>query len=136
GIKASGPEAQAANLSGGNLQKLVIAREFSDAMRVLVAASPTRGLDVAAVAMVHSYLLEAAAKGAAVLLFSEDLSEILALNDRIAVMYEGRLSEVANREDIQEIGLRMAGREPEATAPAASPVPGDAQAPATGAPRV
>ena len=136
GIKASGPEAQAANLSGGNLQKLVIAREFSDAMTVLVAASPTRGLDVAAVAMVHSYLLEAAAKGAAVLLFSEDLSEILALNDRIAVMYEGRLSEVANREDVQEIGLRMAGREPEATAPAASPVPGDAQAPATGASRV
>jgi len=113
GIKASGPDARAATLSGGNLQKVVIAREFAGEMRALIAASPTRGLDVAAVAMVHSYLLDAAAKGAAVLLLSEDLSEILALNDRIAVMYEGQLSEVADRESLEEIALRMAGEEPE-----------------------
>jgi len=111
-IRAPGPDVQAANLSGGNLQKVVIAREFAGEMKVLVAASPTRGLDVSAVATVHSYLLEAAAKGTAVLLFSEDLDEILALNDRIVVMYEGELTEVVDHESIDEIGLRMAGGTP------------------------
>ncbi|HXR11073.1 MAG TPA: ABC transporter ATP-binding protein [Gaiellaceae bacterium] len=119
-IRAPGPEAPAANLSGGNLQKVVIAREFAGEMKVLIAASPTRGLDVSAVATVHSYLLEAAAKGTAVLLLSEDLDEILALNDRIVVMYEGHLSEVVDRESIEEIGLRMAGETPPASAPAAA----------------
>ncbi len=113
-IKASGPAMHAANLSGGNLQKLVIAREFSGAMKLLVAASPTRGLDVAAVESVHEHLLEAAEKGAAVLLISEDLDEILALNDRVVVMYEGELTEVADRHSVGEIGLRMAGGAPEA----------------------
>ena len=111
-IKSSGPEMPAGNLSGGNLQKLVIAREFSERPKVLVAASPTRGLDVAAVESVHAHLLDAAAAGTAVLLFSEDLDEILALNDRILVMYEGELSEVGDRESVQEIGLRMAGGTP------------------------
>ena len=112
-IKTSGPQMQTAQLSGGNLQKVVIAREFSSGkMTVLVAASPTRGLDVAAVETVHSYLLDAAESGTAVLLLSEDLDEILALNDRIVVMYEGELSEVVNRESIEEIGLRMAGGVP------------------------
>jgi general nucleoside transport system ATP-binding protein len=111
-IKTSGPQMQTAQLSGGNLQKVVIAREFSGKMTVLVAASPTRGLDVAAVETVHSYLLDAAESGTAVLLLSEDLDEILALNDRVVVMYEGQLSEVANRESIEEIGLRMAGGVP------------------------
>jgi ABC-type uncharacterized transport system ATPase subunit len=111
-IRAPGPDVQAANLSGGNLQKVVIAREFAGEMKVLVAASPTRGLDVAAVATVHTYLLEAAAKGAGVLLLSEDLDEILALNDRIVVMYEGRLSDVTDRTSVEEIGLRMAGETP------------------------
>ncbi|MGZ4315007.1 MAG: ABC transporter ATP-binding protein, partial [Gaiellaceae bacterium] len=72
-IKASGPAMAAGNLSGGNLQKLVIAREFSGEMMVLVAASPTRGLDVSAVETVHSHLLEAASSGAGVILISEDL---------------------------------------------------------------
>ncbi|HVP75760.1 MAG TPA: ABC transporter ATP-binding protein [Gaiellaceae bacterium] len=111
-IRAPGPDVQAANLSGGNLQKVVIAREFSGEMKVLIAASPTRGLDVSAVATVHSYLLQAAGRGTAVLLLSEDLDEILALNDRIVVMYEGELSEVVDRESIEEIGLRMAGETP------------------------
>jgi ABC-type uncharacterized transport system ATPase subunit len=88
-------------------------------MKVLIAASPTRGLDVSAVATVHSYLLDAAAKGTAVVLLSEDLDEILALNDRIVVMYEGRLSEVENRESIEEIGLRMTGGTPTPSEPAA-----------------
>ena len=122
-IRAPGPDVPAANLSGGNLQKVVIAREFAGEMKVLIAASPTRGLDVSAVATVHSYLLDAAARGTAVLLFSEDLDEILALNDRVVVMYEGQLSEVADRESIEEIGLRMAGGTPDAAAPAATEAP-------------
>ncbi len=108
-IKASGPETETATLSGGNLQKVVIAREFSESMKVLIASSPTRGLDVGAVETVHSHLLAAAEDGAAVVLLSEDLDEILALNDRIVVMYEGRLSEVEDSGSIEEIGLRMAG---------------------------
>ncbi len=120
-IRASGPEMETGNLSGGNLQKVVIAREFSDAMRVLIASSPTRGLDVSAVATVHSHLIDAAEAGAAVVLFSEDLDEILALNDRIVVMYEGRLSEVTDRESIEEIGLRMAGELSEDSAEPGSP---------------
>ncbi len=118
-IRCPGPDAAAGTLSGGNLQKIVIAREFSDAMNVLVAASPTRGLDVAAVESVHKNLLDAADGGAGVLLVSEDLDEILALADRVVVMYEGRLSEVPDRDDIAEISLRMAG------------VPGSAKAAAT-----
>ncbi len=114
-IKAPGPSAPAGDLSGGNLQKLVLAREFSDRVKVLVAASPTRGLDVAAVQTVHGLLVAAAEAGAGVLMISEDLEEILALNDRILVMYEGELSEVARSESVAEIGLRMAGETPAAT---------------------
>jgi ABC-type uncharacterized transport system ATPase subunit len=108
-IRASGPDEVTDHLSGGNLQKVVIAREFSGKLTVLVAASPTRGLDVAAVETVHRYLIGAAESGTGVLLLSEDLDEILALNDRVLVMYEGRLTEVENRDSIEEIGLRMAG---------------------------
>jgi general nucleoside transport system ATP-binding protein len=111
-IKASGPEQETDYLSGGNLQKVVIAREFSAHPSVLIAASPTRGLDVAAVEQVHAYLLRAAESGTGVLLISEDLDEILALNDRVLVMYEGNLTEVADRESVTEIGLRMAGERP------------------------
>jgi ABC-type uncharacterized transport system ATPase subunit len=112
-IKAPGPDVETDHLSGGNVQKVVIAREFSSPMKVLVAASPTRGLDVAAVETVHRYLLDAAEAGAAVLLLSEDLDEILALNDRVVVMYEGGLTEVRDRQSIEEIGLRMAGETPD-----------------------
>ena len=114
-IKCPGPGVPAGTLSGGNLQKVVIAREFADPMTVLVAASPTRGLDVAAVEAVQTHLLASAATGVGVLLISEDLDEILALADRVLVMYEGRLSAVEHRDDIAEIGLRMAGITPEPT---------------------
>src|SRR5207244_7202087 len=90
-IAAPGPQAPVRLLSGGNLQKVVLAREFSGKPRVLVAASPTRGLDVGAIEAVHAYLRDAAADGVAVLLISEDLDEILALADRIVVMYEGAI---------------------------------------------
>jgi simple sugar transport system ATP-binding protein len=110
-IATPGPGAPARLLSGGNLQKVVLAREFSSEPKLLVAASPTRGLDVGAIETVHSYLRDAAAGGLAVLLISEDLDEILGLADRIAVMYEGAIVGITPRAEanVEEIGLQMAG---------------------------
>jgi simple sugar transport system ATP-binding protein len=110
-VKAPGPGASARQLSGGNLQKVVLAREFSGGPRVLVVAAPTRGLDVGAIETVHGYLREAAARQVAVLLISEDLDEVLTLADRIAVMYEGAIvGEVeARTATVEELGLLMAG---------------------------
>jgi simple sugar transport system ATP-binding protein len=110
-IATPGPTAPARLLSGGNLQKVVLAREFSGQPKVLVAASPTRGLDVGAIETVHAYLREAAASGVGVLLISEDLDEILELADRVLVMYEGRIlgEFAAERANVEEIGLLMAG---------------------------
>jgi simple sugar transport system ATP-binding protein len=112
-VHAPGHHARARDLSGGNLQKLVLGREFAAEPRVLIAASPTRGLDVGAIETVHAYLRDAAAKGVAVLLISEDLDEILALADRVVVIYEGRLTGDFDpqRATIEEIGLAMAGGE-------------------------
>ena len=110
-VKTPGPETPARQLSGGNLQKVVLAREFSSEPRVLVAAAPTRGLDVGAIETVHGYLREAAERQVAVLLISEDLDEVMTLSDRIAVMFEGAIvGEVeARTATIEEIGLLMAG---------------------------
>jgi simple sugar transport system ATP-binding protein len=110
-VKAPGPETPVRNLSGGNLQKLVLGREFEGDRRVLVAGQPTRGLDVGAIETVHAYLREAAGKGLAVLMVSEDLDEILALADRIVVMYEGEIrGELdASTATVEEIGYLMAG---------------------------
>jgi ABC-type uncharacterized transport system ATPase subunit len=112
-VQAPGAHARARDLSGGNLQKLVLGREFSAEPRVLIAASPTRGLDVGAIETVHAYLRQAAADGVAVLLLSEDLDEILALADRIVVMYEGELTGEfdPSTATVEEIGLAMAGGE-------------------------
>ncbi|MGH3001267.1 MAG: ATP-binding cassette domain-containing protein, partial [Gaiellaceae bacterium] len=111
-IKAPGAHAEADTLSGGNIQKVVLAREFAGNLQALIAASPTRGLDVSAVETVHRHLCDAADRGVGVLLISEDLDEILALADRILVIYEGRLTPVRNRDDMDEIGMRMAGGTP------------------------
>jgi general nucleoside transport system ATP-binding protein len=110
-VRTAGPNVPAWQLSGGNLQKVVLAREFSGEPVALVAAAPTRGLDVAGIETVHSYLREAAAGGVAVLLISEDLDEILMLADRIAVMYEGAIAgeRDARVATVEEIGLLMAG---------------------------
>jgi simple sugar transport system ATP-binding protein len=110
-IAAPGPAAPARQLSGGNLQKVVLAREFESRPRVLVAAAPTRGLDVGAIETVHAYLRDAAAVGVAVLLISEDLDEILELADRVAVLYEGCVLGVLDAigADVDEIGVLMAG---------------------------
>jgi general nucleoside transport system ATP-binding protein len=112
-VRAPGPHVPAWHLSGGNLQKLVLAREFSSAPVVLVAAAPTRGLDVAGIETVHAYLREAASNNVGVLLISEDLDEILALADRIAVMFEGEISgeRDAKTATAEDLGLLMAGGE-------------------------
>jgi general nucleoside transport system ATP-binding protein len=114
-VRASGPDEPAWQLSGGNLQKVVLSREFSGEPAVLVAASPTRGLDVSSIETVHAYLREAASTGVGVLLLSEDLDEILALADRIAVMYEGRIAgeRDARSATVEELGLLMAGGQEE-----------------------
>jgi simple sugar transport system ATP-binding protein len=110
-VRGGTPELPARRLSGGNLQKVVLAREFEGSPRALVIASPTRGLDVAAIETVHRYLRGAASSGVGVLLISEDLDEIRALADRIAVVYEGAIvGEVdAAEATVEELGLLMAG---------------------------
>jgi general nucleoside transport system ATP-binding protein len=112
-VATPGPDLPARDLSGGNLQKLVLGREFEGKPGVLVAASPTRGLDVGAIETVHAYLRQAATEGVAVLLISEDLDEILALTDRVVVLYEGRVSGEFDpgTSTVEEIGLAMAGGE-------------------------
>ncbi len=106
------PETPIRTLSGGNIQKVLLARVLSAEPRVLIVSQPTRGLDVGATEYVHAELLAARARGAAVLLVSEDLDELLALSDRVMVMYEGRvMAELdAASADRGRLGLLMAGR--------------------------
>jgi simple sugar transport system ATP-binding protein len=96
-------------LSGGNLQRLILAREIERKPGVLVAVQPTRGLDVGAIETVHQLLLDRRAAGAGILLISEELDELIALADRIDVMYEGRIvgSFPPDADLLNEIGLRM-----------------------------
>jgi len=110
-IATPGPETLIRYLSGGNQQRVVVAREFSRNPKVAIAAQPTRGLDVGATEYVRRKLVEMRDHGAGVLLISADLDEIWALSDRVAVIYEGRIVAVKNVDetDIQEIGLLMAG---------------------------
>jgi simple sugar transport system ATP-binding protein len=99
------------NLSGGNIQKLILARELSRQPVVLIAAQPTRGVDIGSTEYIHRRLIEQRSRGTATLLISEDLDEIRNLSDRIAVMYEGRIIGVVGRAQatVEEIGLMMAG---------------------------
>ncbi|MDE2638109.1 MAG: ABC transporter ATP-binding protein [Chloroflexota bacterium] len=110
-IKTPSTETLVKSLSGGNIQKLVLARELSRDPGVLIAAQPTRGVDIGATEYIHQRLLQERDNGTAILLISEDLDEIRALSDRIAVMYEGRIvGEVENRDvDIEHLGLLMTG---------------------------
>jgi general nucleoside transport system ATP-binding protein len=109
-IKAR-PTDKARTLSGGNLQKVLLARVLANHPEVIIAPQPTRGLDVGATEYVHQQLLEQRERGAAVLLISEDLDEIMALSDRIAVMYEGEIVGVlpVGEADIERLGLMMSG---------------------------
>ena len=90
-MRGGGPDALASSLSGGNQQKVVIAREIDEEPKVLLAAQPTRGLDVGAIEFVHRRLLEERAAGRGVLLVSLELEEIRALADRVLVIYDGRI---------------------------------------------
>lgn len=99
------------NLSGGNIQKLIMARELSRHPQVLIAAQPTRGVDIGATEYIHQRLLAQREAGTAILLISEDLDEIRALSDRIAVIYEGKLIGIVERgqSSVEQIGMMMAG---------------------------
>lgn len=104
-------ETPAETLSGGNLQRLILARVLARKPRVLIASEPTRGLDVGATEYIRRKLLEQKKEGAAILLISEDLEEILSLSDRIAVMFAGKVMGIvpAKEAKIEEIGMMMAG---------------------------
>ncbi len=108
-VRGPGIDAEARLLSGGNIQKLILARVFEATPRLILANQPTRGLDLGAANEVGRRLLEARARGAGILLISEDLDEVLALSDRIMVIYDGYLSP-ANSTDRAAIGLMMAGQ--------------------------
>jgi ABC-type uncharacterized transport system ATPase subunit len=109
-VRGGRPETRAAALSGGNQQKVVVAREVSRDPRILVAAQPTRGLDVGAIEFVHRRLVEERDKGRAILLLSFELEEILSLSDRILVVYEGRIvGEYAPGVSEEELGIAMTG---------------------------
>jgi simple sugar transport system ATP-binding protein len=103
----------ASALSGGNQQKIVVAREMARDFRVLLAAQPTRGVDVGAIEFIHARLREARDQGKAVLLVSADLAEVLALSDRVAVMYGGRFVTVLPRAEAtpEVLGPYMTGAE-------------------------
>jgi len=110
-VSTPGPHTPAGKLSGGNIQKLILARELDGNPKLILAVHPTHGLDVGATEQVHRILLEARMKGAAVLLISEDLDEVLTLSDRVAVLFSGEIQGVlegaqATRE---RVGSRMAG---------------------------
>jgi simple sugar transport system ATP-binding protein len=109
-VRGGGPEARASTLSGGNQQKVVLAREIGRDPSVLLAAQPTRGLDVGAIEFVHRQLVEARDRGKGVLLVSLELEEILSLSDRILVIYEGRIvAEYGPDANEEELGIAMTG---------------------------
>lgn len=110
-VKTPRLETPLKNLSGGNIQKLILARELSREPKVLIAAQPTRGVDIGATEYIHRCLLEQRDTGTAILLISEDLDEIQELSDRIAVMYEGQIVGIVDRGTAtpEQLGLLMAG---------------------------
>jgi simple sugar transport system ATP-binding protein len=110
-VRGGGPRTPARSLSGGNQQKVVLAREIDSDPRLLLASQPTRGLDVGAIEFVHRRLVEQRDAGRGVLLVSLELDEILDLSDRIVVLYQGRivLEREAGATDASELGLAMTG---------------------------
>ena len=110
-VRTPNAEVTASSLSGGNQQKLIAAREIMKDPDLIIAAQPTRGLDVGAIEYIHKRLVEERDKGKAVLLVSLELDEVLALSDRIAVMYDGKIVGILDRKDAneQKLGILMAG---------------------------
>ena len=114
-VRCKGPDAETGLLSGGNIQKLILARALSREPKLILANQPARGLDEGAIAYVHERLLAARARGAGILLITEDLDEIMALSDRVAVIYRGALSDsfALSEVTVPELGLMMAGQQSE-----------------------
>jgi simple sugar transport system ATP-binding protein len=110
-VRPANLEQEGGAFSGGNQQKLVVGREIAKAPRLLVIAHPTRGVDLGASALIHEKILRAKAAGCGVLLISADLDEILALSDRIAVLYSGKIMGVVKRSQatVERLGSWMAG---------------------------
>jgi ABC-type uncharacterized transport system ATPase subunit len=110
-IKTPGPGEVAANLSGGNIQRIMLARAFSHPAKLLIAHNPTRGLDIRSMEFVYSKLQESQKQGMATLLLSEDLDELLLLCDKIATLYRGEIVGILERSEFDkyEIGRMMSG---------------------------
>jgi simple sugar transport system ATP-binding protein len=110
-VRTPGISVPVANLSGGNQQKVIVAREFSRPIKLLIAAQPTRGLDVGSVEYIHSRIIQKRDEGCAVLLLSTELEEVMSLSDRIAVMFKGQIIAFVDAKDatLERLGLLMAG---------------------------
>ncbi|MFV0634236.1 ABC transporter ATP-binding protein [Demequina sp.] len=116
-VRTTSTEALAGSLSGGNQQKVVLARELARDLKLLIASQPTRGLDVGSIEFVHKRIIEERDKGAAVLIISSELDEVYALADRIAVMYHGKIVDIVPPDtDRDTLGLMMAGAHEEEAA--------------------
>jgi simple sugar transport system ATP-binding protein len=115
-VRTPNIETAVGSLSGGNQQKVIVARELARPVKLLIASQPTRGLDVGSIEFIHRQIVNARDKGAAVLLISAELDEIMALSDRIAVVYKGRILETIPVKDAsrEKLGLLMAGAMTEA----------------------
>jgi general nucleoside transport system ATP-binding protein len=123
-VRTPSVETAAGNLSGGNQQKMVVAREFSRPIKLLVAAQPTRGIDVGSIEFIHNQIVAKRDEGVAVLVVSSELDEIMALSDRIVVMYKGEVIGIVPRAEAtrEGLGLLMAGVHPGEQPPEAPPV--------------
>ncbi|MFM7782137.1 MAG: heme ABC transporter ATP-binding protein, partial [Candidatus Limnocylindrus sp.] len=110
-VRTPSADVMLGTLSGGNQQKVILAREFSRDVRLVIAAQPTRGLDVGSIEYIHRRIVERRDRGAAVLIVSTELDEVFALGDRIAVMFEGRIVGVLDAKDAtrERVGLLMGG---------------------------
>jgi len=132
-VRTPGIETQVGNLSGGNQQKVIVAREFSRPIDLLLASQPTRGLDVGSVEYIHERIVQKRDEGVAVVLISSELDEIMGLSDRIAVMFHGRIMAVVDADQVtrEDLALLMAGVELDdpALGAAATPAPVGARAP-------
>ncbi len=134
-IRTQSISAPVGTLSGGNQQKVILAREVGRDVKLLLASQPTRGLDVGSIEFVHRRIIEERDKGVAVVLVSSELDEIYALSDRIAIMYEGRFTGFRPPDvPVEELGLLMAGGGGDGARPGEAPPGGDGAPPVAGAP--
>ncbi len=114
-VRTTSVQADVGNLSGGNQQKVIVAREFSRPLKLLVGAQPTRGLDVGSIEYIHKRIVEKRDEGTAVLIVSTELEEVLSLGDRIAVMFQGKIVDILDPSEAtpERLGLLMGGAHPE-----------------------